>query len=79
MVEEQRMEKWSLDNQHSQPILTHYCELARSGEGNDALRQDLGGGYVRCDHCGDKYLPPLEPGNPRYILRLRHSSEAPVA
>lgn len=73
------MEKWSLDLHHSQPILTHYCELARPGEGNSALRQDLGGGYVRCDRCGEKYLPPHEPGNPRYILHLKPSSEAPVA
>ena len=73
------MERWSLDTQHSQPILTHYCDDARAGEGNDALRQDLGGGYVRCDRCGDKYLPPHEPGNPRIILRMKHSSEAPVA
>ena len=73
------MDKWFLDTQHSQPILTHYCEKAKPGEGNSALRQDLGGGYVRCDHCGDKFLPPNEPGNPRVILRLKHSSEAPVA
>lgn len=73
------MEKWSLDTQHSQPILTHYCELARPGEGSGELRQDLGGGYVRCNRCGEKFLPAQEPGNPRYILRLRHSSEAPVA
>jgi len=72
------MEKWSLDTQHSQPILTHYCEHANSGESNNALRQDLGGGYVRCDRCGDKYLPPQEPGNPRYILRIKPSAEAPV-
>lgn len=73
------MEKWSLETQHSQPILTHFCELARPGEGNGALRQDIGGGYVRCERCGDKYLPPHEPGNPRYILRFKHSSDAPVA
>jgi hypothetical protein len=73
------MEKWSLDTQHAQPILTHYCDKARSGDTNDALRQDLGGGYVRCDRCGDKFLPPSAPGNPRYIFHLKHSSEAPVA
>lgn len=73
------MEKWVLDTQHSQPILTHYCENVRSGDSSGALRQDLGGGYVRCDHCGDKYLPAQEPGNPRYIFRVKHSSEAPAA
>jgi len=72
------MENWFLDSQHSQPILTHYCEAVRPGDGNGPLRQDLGGGYIRCERCGDKFLPPQEPGNPRYILHLRHISEAPV-
>ena len=72
------MEKWSLDSLHSQPILTHYCDNAPDGEGKTVLRQDLGGGYVRCDLCGDKFLPPHEPGNPRYLLRLKHGSEAPT-
>jgi hypothetical protein len=73
------MEKWILDAHHSQPILTHYCDLAQPGDGGHALRQDLGGGYVRCDLCGEKYLPPPEPGNPRYVFRVRPSDEAPVA
>ena len=72
------MTKWSLDTQHSQPILTHYCELALNSDGNDVLRQDLGGAYVRCDRCGEKYLPAQEPGNPRIILRYRPISEAPA-
>ena len=73
------MEKWTIDSQHPQPILTHYCDNARPGEGNGALRQDLGGGYIRCDRCGEKYLPAQEPGNPRLILHLKPSAEAPVA
>ena len=73
------MEKWTIDSRHSQPILTHYCDNARPGEGNEALRQDIGGGYVRCDRCGEKYLPAHEPGNPRLILHLKSSSDAPVS
>ncbi|HLJ57127.1 MAG TPA: hypothetical protein VKT77_18965 [Chthonomonadaceae bacterium] len=72
------MEKWTLDTQHAQPILTHFCDHAQADNDDHALRQDLGGGYVRCDRCGEKYLPPYEPGNPRYILRLRPSTEAPA-
>lgn len=73
------MVKWTLDTHHAQPILTHYCEFANNGDNSSALRQDLGGAYVRCDRCGEKYLPAQEPGNPRLILRYRPQAEAPEA
>ncbi|HLK56884.1 MAG TPA: hypothetical protein VKU00_09980 [Chthonomonadaceae bacterium] len=65
------MEKWTLDTQRAQHVLIHYCEAARASDSNDILRQDIGGGYVRCTRCGEKFLPTQEPGNPRLLLRLQ--------
>lgn len=65
------MGRWSLEQSGSQPVLTHYCEQARPSDRNDVLRQDIGGGYVRCERCGEKFLPEKQPGDPRLILRLQ--------
>jgi hypothetical protein len=65
------MDNWTLDIRGSQLVLTHYCEAARPTDGNDILRQDIGGGYIRCERCGGKFLPTQEPGNPRLLLRLK--------
>jgi hypothetical protein len=69
------MEKWVIETQGFQLILTHYCDAARPNDGSDILRQDIGGTYVRCERCGDKYLPASEPGNPRLLLRVKSPSE----
>lgn len=65
------MERWIIENQGTQTVLTHYCDIARPNDGNDILSQDIGGGYVRCLRCGDKYLPPSSPGKERLLLRLK--------
>jgi hypothetical protein len=65
------MGRWSIDTGGTQPILTHYCDSALPHDTNDVLRQDIGGGYVRCERCGEKFLPEAQPGNPRLILRLK--------
>lgn len=72
------MEKWQLETKNLQFILTHYCAHLRPGDGSSVLRQDIGGGYVRCDRCGEKYLPEHQPGNPRLLLRLKPQEEAPT-
>ncbi len=71
------MGRWVIEARGWQHILTHYCDHARSGDRNDQLSQDLGGGYVRCEKCSDKFLPTHEPGNPRFLLRLRTNEDAP--
>ena len=65
------MEVWTLDIRGSQRVLTHYCEADSSSDSNEILRLDIGGGYIRCERCGDKFLPDQEPGNPRLLLRLK--------
>jgi len=64
------MGSWTLETIGTQSVLAHRCEAARSCDGNELLTQDLGGGYVRCSRCGEKYLPEMQPGNPRILLRL---------
>lgn len=73
------MGHWMLTVQGQQPILTHYCEAARPNDKYDVLRQDIGGGYVRCERCEEKYLPDEAAGNPRYIFRLKRAEEYPAA
>jgi hypothetical protein len=65
------MEHWTIETYGTQSVLTHRCDAARPDDGNDILSQDLGGGYIRCSRCGDKFLPAVEPGNPRLLLRLK--------
>lgn len=64
------MSNWTIETLGTQTVLTHHCEAARPSDGSDLLSQDIGGGYVRCSRCGDKYLPDRLPGNPRLLLRL---------
>lgn len=64
------MGKWIIETRGSQQILTHHCDQAQPHDTNAALHQDIGGGYVRCDRCHEKFLPTEEPGNPRLMLRL---------
>ncbi len=64
------MGRWTLENRAWQQILTHYCDHTRSGDSNQVLRQDIGGGYIRCERCGGTFLPELAPGNPRLLLRV---------
>lgn len=71
----QTMGRWIIETRGWQQILTHYCDRARPNDGSDTLRQDIGGGYVRCERCGEKFLPTEEPGNPRLLLRLKSESE----
>lgn len=73
------MNKWVIEVESTQQVLTHYCEHVRESGGSHILRQDIGGGYIRCSLCGDKYLPQQEPGNPRLLLRVRPAGEAPVS
>jgi len=69
------MGRWVIEMRGWQQILTHYCGHARPNDTADVLRQDIGGGYVRCERCGEKYLPAEEPGNPRLLRRLKHVAE----
>ncbi len=64
------MSSWNLEIRGTQAVLSHSCEAARPSDGNDLLCQDIGGGYVRCSRCGEKYLPEQMPGNPRLLLVL---------
>lgn len=70
------MGRWVIETRGWQQVLTHYCDHARHNDSNEALRQDIGGGYIRCDRCGEKFLPTEEPGNPRLLLRLKSNEEA---
>ena len=67
---------WNIDARGSQQVLTHCCDEARNSDTSEILRQDIGGGYVRCVRCGEKFLPVDEPGSPRLLLRLH--MESPV-
>ena len=64
------MGRWTIEDRAWQQVLTHYCAHARSGDSNQVLRQDIGGGYIRCERCGGTFLPELAPGNPRLLMRL---------
>lgn len=70
------MGRWSMDTVEGQPVLTHFCEAARPHDTQAILRQDIGGGYIRCDRCQEKFLPEAVPGNPRVILRLESTNSA---
>lgn len=72
------MERWVSETQGHQEILTHNCPAATSVDSSHTLSQDIGGGYVRCSRCNDKYLPEPEPGNPRLLLRFRSCEETPA-
>ena len=69
------MGHWQIETRAWQLILTHTCERARAGDTAEQLRQDIGGGYVRCERCGEKYLPDTEPGHSRLLLRLQLAEE----
>jgi hypothetical protein len=64
------MGRWTLEMRGSQQVLTHDCERARRSDTSEVLSQDIGGGYVRCSRCGEKFLPTDAPGSPRLLLRL---------
>ncbi len=68
------MGRWIMDAVEGQPVLTHFCEAARPHDTQEILRQDIGGGYIRCDRCQEKFLPETAAGNPRIILRLQAAS-----
>ena len=65
------MGQWSIENRAWQEVLTHSCDHLRNGDTNQILRQDIGGGYIRCDRCGETYLPEATPGNTRLLLRIQ--------
>lgn len=64
------MGRWTIEDRAWQQILTHYCDHARAGDSNQVLRQDIGGGYIRCERCGGTYLPDMTPGNRRLLMRV---------
>lgn len=64
------MGRWHIENRAWQQILTHYCDNLRANDSNQVLRQDIGGGYIRCERCGETYLPETEPGNSRLLLKI---------
>ncbi len=67
------MSRWVIESKGAQKVLFHYCDNASFHDNSDILRQDLGGGYVRCDRCSEKFLPASEPGNPRLLFRLKRN------
>jgi hypothetical protein len=69
------MGQWQIETRAWQQILTHTCDRARAGDTAEQLRQDIGGGYVRCERCGEKYLPVTEPGHARLLLRLQRKDD----
>jgi hypothetical protein len=70
------MEHWKIEMQNYQHILTHFCEKALPSDGASIIRQDIGGGYVRCERCGEKYLPESSPGGPRLMFRVEKAEDA---
>jgi DNA-directed RNA polymerase subunit RPC12/RpoP len=72
------MGRWQIETRAWQQILTHTCERARAGDTAEQLRQDIGGGYIRCERCGEKFLPETEPGHARLLLRLLRSEEVSI-
>lgn len=76
------MGRWNIELYNGQRVLMHICEQCRSQDTHSVLRQDIGGGYVRCIRCGEKYLPAEEPGSPHLLLRLKPNAleqEHPLA
>ena len=69
------MGRWIIETRAGQQMLTHYCECYRHRDTNQVLRQDIGGGHIRCDRCGESFLPESLPGNPRLLLCIRDSIE----
>ncbi len=67
------MGRWVIEAKGTQQVLFHYCDIASYQDNSDILQQDLGGGYVRCERCAEKFLPASEPGNPRLLLRLKRN------
>lgn len=67
------MGKWVIETKGWQQILTHYCDHVGHNDNGDILNQDIGGGYVRCARCSEKFLPASEPGNPRLMLRIKRN------
>jgi DNA-directed RNA polymerase subunit RPC12/RpoP len=72
------MGRWQIETRAWQEILTHTCERARAGDTAEQLRQDIGGGYIRCERCGEKYLPDTAPGHVRLLFRLQRADEASI-
>ncbi len=72
------MGQWNIESRAWQQVLTHNCEHLRGGDSSQILRQDIGGGYIRCERCGETYLPDASPGNSRLLLRVQ-AAEAPDA
>ena len=70
------MGQWTIENRAWQQVLTHSCGHLRAGDSNQVLRQDIGGGYVRCERCGETYLPDTAPGNPRLLMRIQREDPA---
>ncbi len=66
------MERWIIEERLMHNTLLHFCPSARPCDTEQVLRQDIGGGYVRCERCGDKFLPPRDPTGQRILLRLVH-------
>jgi hypothetical protein len=64
------MGRWCIENRTGQQVLTHYCSQLRGNDSNQILRQDIGGGYIRCERCKESYLPEAVAGNPRLLLRV---------
>ena len=71
------MSKWITEKQNNQQVLTHYCAASQPHDTGAILKQDIGGGYVRCPRCGDKFLPEMDMASPRLVMRLLPESEAP--
>lgn len=65
------MGRWQIEYRAWQQVLTHYCDHLRNNDSNQVLRQDIGGGYIRCERCGKSYLPEAAPGNPRLLLKIQ--------
>lgn len=70
------MGRWSIENRAGQQVLTHYCSHLRGNDSNQILRQDIGGGYIRCERCKESHLPETVAGNPRLLLRVMFYEQA---
>ena len=69
------MGQWITEKQNNQQVLTHLCAAAHRDDTGAILTQDLGGGYVRCPRCGEKFLPEMDIASPRLVMRLALETE----
>jgi hypothetical protein len=68
------MERWTIENRGFQQVLTHSCDKFRPMDTSEVLHLDIAG-YVRCQRCGEEYVPSAAPGEGNILLRLQFDTD----